>query len=113
MAFTYVISTQIGQVRFLIDDTVDSGHKFEDEEIQFFLDLYNGSIFYAGAACLEKTRHASFASHVADSQDRRLPVRCLDRSPAVPRHGASAYATWKTNTRRLQSPRRTSRASTS
>jgi hypothetical protein len=66
MAFTYVISTLIGQVRFLIDDTVDSGHKFEDEEIQVFLDLYSNSIFYAGAACLERlaTRFATTSQTV-------------------------------------------------
>lgn len=63
MSFSYDITRMgaIDQVRFLIDDTQSSGHKFEDEEIQFFLNLYNGSIFYAGAACLEKlaTKFAS------------------------------------------------------
>lgn len=66
MAFTYDITTAIGQVRFLIDDAVDAGHKFEDEEIQAFLDIYNSSIFYAAAACLDRlaTRYANSAQSV-------------------------------------------------
>ena len=52
MAFTYDLSTEIGQVRLLIPDRVDAGHVFEDDEIQAFLAL-EGTVREATAGALE------------------------------------------------------------
>jgi hypothetical protein len=52
MAFTYVLTTEIGQVRLLIPDRVDAGHVFEDDEIQAFLTL-EGTVREAAAGALE------------------------------------------------------------
>ena len=53
MALTYDISTDLGKVRLLIGDTVDSGHIFEDAEIQAMLDLEDDSIRLAAADLLD------------------------------------------------------------
>ena len=49
MSFTYDTSNNIGKVRFLVGDTVDSGHLFEDGEITDILSL-NSIDIYATAA---------------------------------------------------------------
>ena len=53
MAFTYDPATNAGRVRLLIPDRVDSGHLFEDDEIDTFLSLENSSIKRAAALALE------------------------------------------------------------
>lgn len=42
MSFSYSfdLSVPLNYVRFTVGDTVDEGHVFEDEEIQFFIDKY-------------------------------------------------------------------------
>jgi len=53
MAFSYDPATNAGKVRLLIPDRVDSGHLFEDDEIETFLSLENSSIKRAAALALE------------------------------------------------------------
>ena len=60
MAYTYDITTEIGQVRRLINDTditPTTDAEFSDEEIQFFLDL-GGSVLMAAAKALESSAAA-------------------------------------------------------
>lgn len=53
MAFSYDPATNAGKVRLLIPDRVDSGHLFEDDEIDTFLALEGNSIKRAAALGLE------------------------------------------------------------
>ncbi|MHB1131659.1 MAG: hypothetical protein ACYC4L_04655 [Chloroflexota bacterium] len=53
MAFTYVLTESRGKVRLLIPDRVDSGHVFEDEEIDAFLTVEGASIKRAAALAIE------------------------------------------------------------
>ncbi len=53
MAFSYDPATSAGKVRLLIPDKVDSGHLFEDDEIDTYLALENNSIKRAAALGLE------------------------------------------------------------
>lgn len=53
MAFSYDPATDAGKVRLLIPDRVDSGHLFEDGEIDTFLTLESSSIKRAAALALE------------------------------------------------------------
>lgn len=53
MAFSYDPATSAGKVRLLIPDRVDSGHLFEDDEIDTFLSLESNSIKRAAALALE------------------------------------------------------------
>ena len=53
MAFSYDPATNAGKVRLLIPDRVDSGHLFEDDEIDTFLSLESSSIKRAAALGLE------------------------------------------------------------
>jgi len=53
MAFTYVATTARGQVRLLIPDRTDSGHLFEDAEIDAFLSMEASVVKLAAAAALE------------------------------------------------------------
>lgn len=48
MAFTYDTSTDRGRVRLLVADTVDSGHIWEDAEVDAMLDLTE-SVYLAAA----------------------------------------------------------------
>jgi hypothetical protein len=52
MAFTYTLTTSIGQMRLLLPDRVTPGHIFEDDELQAFLTL-EGDIRTATALALE------------------------------------------------------------
>ncbi len=55
MAYTYDITTEIGQVRRLINDidiTPTTDAQFNDEEIQFFLNM-GGSVLMGAAKALE------------------------------------------------------------
>ncbi len=55
MAYTYDITTEIGQVRRLINDTditPTTDAQFNDEEIQFFITL-GGSVLMGAAKALE------------------------------------------------------------
>lgn len=56
MAYTYDITTSIGQVRRLISDTditPTTDAQFNDEEIQFFLNLASGSVLGGASYALE------------------------------------------------------------
>lgn len=52
MSFTYNVATDLGKVRFLIPDTVDSGHTFEDEELQAILGL-SDNVYLAAADAID------------------------------------------------------------
>ncbi len=47
MAFTYDLSTSVGQIRLRIADTIEATHLFSDEELEFF---YSSSSTVNGAA---------------------------------------------------------------
>ena len=53
MAFTYLLTTDIGKVRLLIPDRVAANAIFTDEEIQAFIDLYPGRLRYAAAEAID------------------------------------------------------------
>ena len=53
MAFTYVLSTSIGQVRLLIPDSNTLQYVFEDDEITAFLAMEGGVVKRAAALALE------------------------------------------------------------
>lgn len=76
MAFTYDLATAIGKVRQNIPDTVDSGHLFEDAELQSFLDDNDDSVNYAAAAALD-----SLAGRYARSPKR---IKSLDTDVEMP-----------------------------
>jgi hypothetical protein len=61
MSFTYDLTTDVGKVRFFINDQNEPA-QFTDEEIQAMLDLNGGSLYLAAAMCLE-----SLASKYAGS----------------------------------------------
>lgn len=52
MAFTYDITTDIGKTRLKLGDTSSSGNVFEDDEIEYFLDV-GGSVNAAVAEGLK------------------------------------------------------------
>ena len=52
MAFTYVLGTDVGTIRLLIPDRVDSGHIFEDDELTGYMTL-EGDVRSAAACALE------------------------------------------------------------
>jgi hypothetical protein len=56
VAFTYVITTDRGKVRLLVDDrdtTVVANQFFQDDEIDAFLELQGGGVLRAAAMALE------------------------------------------------------------
>ena len=53
MAIEYDVTTNAGQVRLLIGDTVESGHLFEDAEIAAFLTMNGDNVRLAAAQALE------------------------------------------------------------
>lgn len=53
MVFTFDLSNNIGKVRLLIPDRVDSGHLFEDAEITAFLGMETNTVKRATALALE------------------------------------------------------------
>ena len=59
MAFTYAIATSRGQTRLLVSDTTDSGHTWEDAEVDAALTLASDNVFDAAAILLDTAR-ASF-----------------------------------------------------
>jgi len=59
MTITHDLSTDIGKIRLIIQDT--AGARFSDEELQVFLDL-EGSVILAAAAALE-----AWAAHLSES----------------------------------------------
>jgi len=52
MAFTYTLSTNVGKVRNLIGDAVDSGHILEDADITSFLTMTANDLYMAAYHCL-------------------------------------------------------------
>ena len=52
MAFTYDPTTNLGKVRNLIGDTVDSGHILEDADINAFISMANTDLYKAASFCL-------------------------------------------------------------
>lgn len=52
MAFTYDVATNRGKVRLNIGDTVEASAIFIDDEIDAFLSLAGGDVFYASAIAL-------------------------------------------------------------
>lgn len=46
MSFTYDVNTALGQVRFLVADTVDFGHIFEDDELLMCLQFESSQGLY-------------------------------------------------------------------
>jgi hypothetical protein len=52
MAFTYDVTTSRGRVRLNIGDTVQASAIFTDEEIDAFLSMSSGDVFYASAIAL-------------------------------------------------------------
>jgi len=53
MSFTYDVTTDAGRVRMLITDRDEVNSIFQDDEIDAFLDLEDGSIRLAAASALE------------------------------------------------------------
>jgi hypothetical protein len=84
MAFTYVLTTSIGQVRLLIPDRVSTDAFFEDAEITAFLALESSNVRRAAAMALE-----TMASNEAYVQKA---IRVLDLSTNGPAVAASLQA---------------------
>ncbi len=53
MAFTYDVSTDQGKIRLMIPDNQESGHLYEDAEIDAFLSMEGGNLKRATALGLE------------------------------------------------------------
>lgn len=53
MAFSYDITTDRGKVRRLINDVVDAGHIFEDDEVDAFLEMEGASVKRGAALGIE------------------------------------------------------------
>lgn len=54
MAYTYDLSTNVGKVRNLINDTTESTALLSDEEISSILTLRSSDIYMSAALCLRK-----------------------------------------------------------
>lgn len=56
MAFTYdsALADDISRIRQLINDTIESNSKFEDEALTYYLSISGGSVFEASALALEQ-----------------------------------------------------------
>ncbi len=52
MSFTYDVTTNLGKVRNLIGDAVDTGHILEDADINAFISMAGDDLFQAAALCL-------------------------------------------------------------
>jgi hypothetical protein len=52
MAFTYDTSTNLGKVRNLIGDAVDTGHILEDADINAFITMTDSDLYKAASLCL-------------------------------------------------------------
>ncbi|KKN60063.1 hypothetical protein LCGC14_0535320 [marine sediment metagenome] len=103
MAYTYDITTSIGQVRRLINDTditPTTDAQFNDEEISFFLDLGNNSVLMAASYALEswaaaitgslKSEKIGDYSYTKDEASKKIELakKYSDEAAAVP------YMTW-------------------
>lgn len=53
MTFTFDLGTDAGKVRLLIPDKTDSGHIFEDDEIDAFLTMESSNLKRTAALALE------------------------------------------------------------
>lgn len=84
MAFTFLLSTNVGQVRLLIPDTNAAAHVFEDEDITALLGLEGGRVKRAAALALE-----TMASNEAYTQKA---IRLLDLSTDGPKVAAELRA---------------------
>ena len=58
MAFTFDTATNLGKVRLLIGDMVDTGHQFEDADINNIIS-FNGTDLYSTAAELLRSLAAN------------------------------------------------------
>ena len=56
MSFSYSLALTLNKdkVRNMVNDTVDSGHTLEDEEINSFLGIFSQDLNLSSAACLRK-----------------------------------------------------------
>jgi len=54
MSFTYDLSTNIGKIRNMINDTVEASAQLTDEEINSFLAIFSSDLFQTAAQCLLK-----------------------------------------------------------
>lgn len=52
MAFTYDLTTNLGKVRNMIGDAVDTGHILEDADINAFITQAENDLYAAAALCL-------------------------------------------------------------
>lgn len=52
MSFTYDTTTNLGKVRNLIGDSVDSGHQLEDADINAFLSMTSNDLYKSASLCL-------------------------------------------------------------
>lgn len=79
MAFTYSVSTDRGKTRLLVFDTTDSGHTWEDDEVDAALSLARSNIFDAAAILLDTAR-ASFKKLMAVRLFGEVAVTPSDQS---------------------------------
>jgi hypothetical protein len=83
MAFaTYDVTTNRGAVRLLVSDTVDTGHVWEDAEVDKALSLSSENVWDAAAALLNSAR-ASFKKLISVRLFGEVSICVADQSKAL------------------------------
>lgn len=86
MAFTYdpTLADPLSQVRFLIQDTVEAGADFSDEEITFFLTRYENDINKV-AADLAYGLYVKYSKQADIEQVGKIRLEYVNRATAMKR----------------------------
>jgi len=82
MSFAYTISGNAGKVRLLVSDTADTGHVWEDDEVDAALTLASDNVFDAAAILLESAR-ASFKKLISVRLFGEVSISSIDQSNAL------------------------------
>jgi len=82
MAFTYDVTTDRGAVRLLVSDTADTGHVWEDAEVDKALSLSSENVWDAAAALLNSAR-ASFKKLISVRLFGEVSISAIDQSRAL------------------------------
>ena len=80
MGFTYVLTTAIGKVRFLIPDDDSAAYDLEDDEITYLLTLAGSNVTSAAVkGCrLLSRKYAKRATLVTDARGQAYALRSSD-----------------------------------
>ena len=96
MAFTYDLTTNLGKVRNLIGDAVDSGHILEDADINSFIAMANTDLYKAASLCLYRIAASkALLAKMKQAGDYKEDLRDIAKEV---REAAKVYASMSENT---------------